>query len=263
MKTLILGGTGFFGKILAGNCTGALTASRKGDYIIDRGNVHDLKTLAENRWDVIYDQICYTATDAQIAVEAFKGKCGLYVLTSTIGVYGPVCEAASETNFIAENHYIEGSANYANGKKDAESIIATSGMRNARIRFPIVFGPHDPTMRFENFLKSVINDTPPVRNNKMSIISSVYAAKFLQWIGENDKDGPFNACDNEPISTDQILSYLSSKLGLLSYTEAAPDTKSLFNRPGIWTLDNSKAKQEGFVFDTPSDWYFKLIDSII
>lgn len=268
MKVLILGGTGFFGKLLADYWPEAVIASRRKPttlhkYIeFDRTQSGDLAKLANYSWDIIYDQICYSGSDAQLACEAFSGACGHYIMTSTIGVYGPVCVNANENSFVAEGYSAVNDRGYAEGKRNAEAILSQSGIKNSRIRFPIVLGNNDPTGRFDNFIQQAKAGVAPVRENQLSVISSDCAARALYQIGFESHQGVFNACSDEPLMTSQILGYLTEKIGgsIPEFGAEDPDAKSLFNRPGQWTMDNSKLKKSGIVLDATSDWIFNFID---
>ena len=86
-KILVLGGTSFIGLALVRRllevgadvtiATRGMTQDPFGKLVrrhkIERGESRDLKKLARLRaWDVIYDQICYSAYDAEIACAAFN-----------------------------------------------------------------------------------------------------------------------------------------------------------------------------------------------
>ncbi len=268
MKVLILGGTGFFGKQLANYWPDAVIASRhkpesSHQYVkIDRTQASSLSVLAEQKWDIIYDQICFNAHDAKISSEIFSQRCSHYIMTSTIGVYGSVCSNAIEDDFIAENHTISDRSDYATGKRDAEHTLSQSTIKNTRVRFPVVLGKADPTDRFNNFIHQILKGLAPIQQNKISIISSDCAAQTLYEIGLHHRMGVFNACSEGDLSARQIIEYLKDKrhIDIPDFMNAEPDIKSLFNRPGEWTIDNSKLKDIGINFDKTADWINSLID---
>ncbi|MBN8520985.1 MAG: hypothetical protein J0L77_03700 [Alphaproteobacteria bacterium] len=268
MKVLILGGTGFFGKQLADYWPDAVIASRHKPesnhlYVkIDRTQASSLSVLAEQKWDIIYDQICFNAHDAKISTEMFSQRCGHYIMTSTMGVYGSVCSNAIEYDFSAENHTISDEIDYATGKRDAEHILSQSTIKNARVRFPVVLGKADPTHRFNHFIHQVLKGSAPIKQNKISIISSDCAANTLYEIGLNSREGAFNACSEGDLTARQIIEYLKDNrhIDIPEFMNAEPDIKSLFNRPGEWTIDNSKLKDIGINFDKTADWINNLID---
>jgi hypothetical protein len=55
----------------------------------DRGNVAEfVRTFESERFDVVYDMICYTAEDAAASARAFAGRCEQFILCSSAVVYG-------------------------------------------------------------------------------------------------------------------------------------------------------------------------------
>ena len=57
----------------------------------DRENEADLQRAAADGWDVVWDNMSYTAEHARAAVRIFSGACDLFLHTSTLAVYS-VCE---------------------------------------------------------------------------------------------------------------------------------------------------------------------------
>lgn len=254
-KALILGGTSFFGKRLAGMLKNVTVASRHSVNPVERRNPEHLKNLAAQGWDIVFDQLCFNGKDARIAAEAFR-DCH-YIMASSIAVYGPVCKDAGETLFNASAHAPTGAEDYAGGKRDAEAILARS-FKFTAVRLPPVFGPDDPTGRLDTFLKEVATGSVNARPNKMSVISSEGAAKFLKWVGENSIEGAYNACSNAPITTDQLISFAASRYNISVDTRDSGE--SIFNRAGEWTMSTLKAQQKGYSFDRSTDWIYDLID---
>lgn len=60
----------------------------------DPARVSELvRTFERERFDVVYDMLCYTAEDAEATVRAFSGRCEQLVLCSSAVVYGPATPA--------------------------------------------------------------------------------------------------------------------------------------------------------------------------
>ncbi len=109
MKILILGGTSFFGKETAirlhkaGNEVTVFSRRAPVDGLPldirqtrgDRTVEIDLSRMSVEPWDVIIDNICYTAEDAQKAIRVFNGRTGLYLFTSSASVYSILKGASS------------------------------------------------------------------------------------------------------------------------------------------------------------------------
>lgn len=74
--------------------------------VIDRSSLlADKEKLQSEKWDVVFDQICYASRDALDAVEVFNGHTKKYVLTSSKSVYEGK-ELSREEDFIPEKHSI-------------------------------------------------------------------------------------------------------------------------------------------------------------
>src|SRR6476469_8235912 len=102
MKTLVIGGNRFFGKRLvsrlldAGHDVTLLNRGQLDDgfgervrrFRLDRRELREgHPALSQERWDVVYDQACYQADEAQGACRAFAGRVSRYVFTSSMSVY--------------------------------------------------------------------------------------------------------------------------------------------------------------------------------
>lgn len=88
-------------------------------------------------------------------------------------------------------------AEYQQGKREVEYVYITSGISVTLVRFPIILGPDDLSMRFYNLFKMIKNDKELKIENfsrKQSFISSRNAASFLSFCIDKKIDGPINAC---------------------------------------------------------------------
>jgi len=93
-KVLIFGGTRYFGRRLAIRLADSgddVTIVTRGEHTPpvakgltffkgDRTSSSTMKDLSQQHWDVIYDNICFTPYQAKLAIDAFEGKVGRYVL---------------------------------------------------------------------------------------------------------------------------------------------------------------------------------------
>jgi len=141
MRILILGGTSFFGKETAirlhkaGNEVTVFSRrapveglpldirQTRGDRTVEI----DLSRMAVEPWDVIIDNICFTAEDAQKAIRVFSGRTGLYLFTSSASVYS-VLEGSSspfrenQTELLALKPQLKEKYAYGLGKYGAEIL---------------------------------------------------------------------------------------------------------------------------------------------
>jgi nucleoside-diphosphate-sugar epimerase len=102
VKILILGGTGLISQSIVAQLAGRgddvwvyhrgqTKAPLPGAAVIRHGSRCDGGALAAlaaaERFDAVIDMICFTAADAQVAVQAFGGRVPQYVMCSTVDVY--------------------------------------------------------------------------------------------------------------------------------------------------------------------------------
>jgi hypothetical protein len=96
----------------------------------DRQSKESLSAAVANQtWDLIYDQVCYHAFEARIATEVFKGKTNRYILTSTESVYDYGSDQP-EANFDANTYRFESDAlptvDYQAAKRQVEHVFTTA-----------------------------------------------------------------------------------------------------------------------------------------
>lgn len=178
MKVLILGGTKFFGKEFA------LDMCKKGHDVVvfshtkanslpknikqicgERNSAKDLSVFAQESWDFVLDNICFTKQEAQIAVDLFKNKVKHYVFISTGDVHlilkGAKSPYTEEMSDILErdNEKIEP---YGRGKLEAEEVFKKAykdfKFPYTIVRFPIVIGPNDPKNRSYPYWQKIVNN---------------------------------------------------------------------------------------------------------
>ncbi|MFO0599988.1 MAG: NAD-dependent epimerase/dehydratase family protein [Myxococcaceae bacterium] len=103
MKALVVGGTGLIStgivrQLLARGAEvtvfnrGQRGAPPDGVRVLrgDRSQPEDfVRTFERERFDVVYDMICYSPEDAEATARAFSGRCEQLVLCSSAVVYGP------------------------------------------------------------------------------------------------------------------------------------------------------------------------------
>jgi nucleoside-diphosphate-sugar epimerase len=184
-KTLVIGGNRYFGKRLVDRLIANgddVTVLNRGKFpnpfssnvkhlIADRTNELQLKNaVAGQTWDLIYDQCCYSATEAKFASEAFEGKTSRYIFTSTQSTYLDQKGVLTETDFdpfTAPYHLgFMSDFTYGDAKRYAESyFFQHAKFPVVAMRIPIVLGPDDYTGRLEFHIDRVKSDRPIVHEN--------------------------------------------------------------------------------------------------
>ena len=283
-KVLVLGGTRFFGRDLveklleAGHsvtiATRGSTKDPFGDRVerlrVDRTDEAALGSAVHGRfWDIVYDNICYTADEARAAIRVFTGKVGRYVLTSSLSVYEPGSaerrEEEVDTSALELPSGPAGQVSYGEGKAQAEAaFFQEAPFPASAARFPIVLGPHDYTKRLHFHVERIKNGTSFVMPNteaRMCFIHEQEAAEFLKWLGENDVTGPFNASSVGRPRLRELLAAIDRETGgqAIVMPEGPDGEASPFGVPEDWAMDLSRAQEAGFVFRQLDDWLPELI----
>ncbi|NGZ75600.1 NAD-dependent epimerase/dehydratase family protein [Saccharibacillus alkalitolerans] len=283
-NVLVLGGTRFFGKILvekligAGHAVTIATRGRTedsfGDRVerikVDRADEAALAAAAEGRyWDVVYDNICYTADEARAAIRVFDGKVGHYVLTSSLSVYGAgsadMPEERVDTASLDVPPSPVGKVPYGEGKAQAEAVFFREApFPAAAARFPIVLGPNDYTKRLHFHVDRIKNGVSFVMPNTQACICFIYeeeAADFLKWLGETGQTGPFNAASAGKPKLRELLALIDRETGgsAIVMSEGPESEASPFGIEDDWAMDTSRAESAGFVFRSLDDWLPPLV----
>lgn len=283
-NVLVLGGTRFFGKDLveklleAGHSVTLATRGRTEDPFgerverlrVDRTDEAALADAVQDlSWDVVYDNICYTADEARAAIRVFAGKVGRYVLTSSLSVYEPGSaeyrESDVDTAALEVPPSPAGKVPYGEGKAQAEAVLFQEApFPAAAARFPIVLGPNDYTKRLHfhvDRIKNGVSFVMPNTDARMCFIHEQEAADFLQWLGESGVTGPFNASSVGKPKLRELLAAIDRETGgqAIVLPEGPESETSPFGVPEDWAMDLSRAEEAGFVFRKLDDWLPELI----
>jgi len=286
-KVLVLGGTRFFGKKLVklllenGHDVTIATRGKTGDSFgdkvnrlrIDREDYQSLKSaVGETNWDLVYDNICYSPKEAEEACEIFSGKVKRYILTSTLSVYEFGDEKRQEEDFNPYSYPIKigsrSDISYGEGKRLAEAVFfQKANFPVSAVRFPIVLGLDDYTKRLHFHIQQVKDGKPlgmPNVDARLSFINSDEAASFLCWLGNQQVEGPINACSKGELSLRAILSLIEDVVGEEAIVEqhTVEECMSPFGIPEDWYMDTKKAEEAGFIFLELKDWFPALVREI-
>ncbi|MBP0726919.1 NAD-dependent epimerase/dehydratase family protein [Bacillus sp. RG28] len=283
-KVLVLGGTRFFGKRLVEQLINAnydVTIATRGltkdDFgekvkriVFNRDNPNSMEQLAQQSWDVVYDNICYSPNEAKEIVNVLKGKVGRFVFTSTLAVYEE-CKNVIEDRFNPYTYPIQygnrEDYTYAEGKKLAEAILfQQADFPVVAVRFPVVIGENDYTERLLFHVKKIWNHQELViknLENEMTFITEEEAGEFLNWLSTNDVTGPINACSNDVITFNELIQICEEELGIKAniVDQGEKENQSPYDTYSHTYLSNQLAKDLGFKFSNVKDEIKKLIHS--
>ena len=277
-KILVLGGTRFFGRKLVevlleeGHQVTIMTRGTTShpfddqvEHIIgDRSMKEQLNNHFEGRkFDIVYDNICYTSNEARDFCEVF---------TSSLSTYSADGKEKREEDFDPYDYPIawgdKEAFTYNEGKRQAEAVFfqyATFPV--VAVRFPIVLGEDDYTRRLHFHVERIQQGKTIGFVNmdaEMSFILASEAAAFLKWTGLSDVEGPFNATANGKISMRELICIIEKITGhdAKITLEGDEEDTSPFAIPATWYMNTEKAGKAGFVFTNLDEWLRPLIEGI-
>ncbi|PYZ99226.1 NAD-dependent dehydratase [Alteribacter lacisalsi] len=285
---LVLGGSRFFGRRLVsklidnGDRVTIATRGNKEDGFgekvnrihVDRSDrVAMEEAFRDSRWDVVYDQICFSPDDAAITCDVFKERTGHYVLTSTLSVYEfndkPLKE---EKDFDPYSYPIQKGTrddfSYGEGKRLAEAVFfQEAGFPVTAVRPPIVLGEDDYTERLHYHVRKVnsgemIRITNP--DTALSFVEAGDLAEFLFWAGSQEIYGPVNASSPDHIRLKELIGIIEETTGRTAVTESPVNDseQSPFNFPSSAYQDVSLAEASGYKFMQLNKWLRSLVERI-
>lgn len=289
MKILVLGGTRFFGAHLVKSLIAEghnVTVATRGnsDFAFqgqaqfektDRNNFDDLKRLADlGPFDLIYDQVCMSAKNANDACTAFKGKCKRYIFTSTGSVYDPENDLELTEELFDPKHYpikLEDTDpyDYQEAKRQAEAVFSqTASFPVVMVRFPHVIGQDDYTHRLKFHIDAIKNGKEiyfPSLTSRLGFIQSHVAGQFLNYIGKQSFTGAVNAVGTGYISMADLVTMIEQKTGNIAViaSVATEANHSPFGFSTDFMMLNQKAKSLGFQFDSLTHYLPELINSFV
>lgn len=293
-KILVIGGTRFFGRNLVETLLGAghrVTIATRGRTRDDFGQrVERIRVDRRSRqamadafravdgFDIVYDQMCYSPLDAQIAAEVFAGRVDRYVMSSTIEVYsllrGRLDHPFREDDIDLSRENIDLSfpwhapelaeASYAIGKRQAEAFFHQDGsLPVVPVRIAhVLAGPEDFTGRLAAYVRQAA-EAAPFRHSAYvgptSFLAPQAIGDFLAWVGQQDFTGPVNAACEGMLTALEIHKRTCELLGMPTaavpmHASAGPCEYSPFDFPFPYAMDTSRAASLGYRFGHIGNW---------
>ncbi|MEU9045434.1 MULTISPECIES: NAD-dependent epimerase/dehydratase family protein [unclassified Kitasatospora] len=234
--------------------------------------------LAGRDFDAVIDQVCYTPRQAELAVRAFAGRTGRYLMTSTIEVYDtgephpagrPLAESAVdpagwpvrlELPWTAPE-FID--ASYGEGKRQAEAVFTRDApFPFVSVRLGHVLGAADFTGRLAHYAERIDAGLPVLvhpENQPSSYTHEAEAAAFLAWAAGEPFTGPVNLASHGELTATGLCDLLAAGR---PYRTAAPEPgqqASPFSFDRYYGMDNSRAQQLGHPLSHTRDWLPGLI----
>lgn len=287
MKILIIGGTRFFGKRLVENLlqknhqVTILTRGQTPDsfenrvsrIIADRTQLQSMETaLKDHHFDIVFDQMCMTAEEAEISIQVFQNKIKHYVMTSTLSVYGTGYQM-TETE-VDPLQYQKKPAQtrgeiYAEGKRAAESVFSVYSQKPesfsvAFARIPVVLAEDDYTERLLWHIRRIQNQNEiyfPNLNARFCFIHAKEAANALEWLGLEHKTGVYNFSSTGDLTLLQLVELIEKHIGkkaILAKKETE-ENHSPFGVSNDWTMSIERSTAAGFQNKKLQDWLPQLV----
>lgn len=286
MKTLILGGNRFFGRRLARR----LKEAGQEVTILNRGNLDDglgegyrrlradrtdesalALAIGDEKFDRVYDNVAFSASDARSALRVFEGRAERYILTSTQSVYGPG-PALDESLFDARTYSFETDADpqkdYGEAKRQCEAVFL-QGARFpvACVRMPIVLGLDDYTQRLAFHIRRIRDSEAiyfPNLNAKISFVNSEDAAAALEFIGDSDFAGSINVSSVDTIPLGDLMHQIEASVGkkIVLAKSVSEGEHSPFGIEQDWWMDPRKLEGLDYPIEKLESWLPALVQAL-
>ena len=242
-KILILGGTGFVGRILTENLIKLdilpvlFNRGKRSPGIFpelrhikgDRLNPEDIKQIAGEDWDTVIDFSCMYPVNLDEITEMLKGKVGRYIFISTASVYPmndpefwrlPVKEDA-DTLSCSEEQKLNPDVNSTYGEKKAECerILLGKVWLDAVIFRPgLIYGRYDYTDRFYYWLYKVHNNEKILlpdggKESFTATFSEDFAELIRAAIDVTQHNRVYNAVTHKPVTLKEYINDASVLTG--------------------------------------------------
>ncbi len=228
-KILILGGTGFVGRILTEN----LISEGMSPVLFNRGKRNpdifpelrkitgdrltgDIKKIGDESWDIVIDFSCMFPDNLDEITEMLKGKAGRYIFISTASVYpmdnpliwsSPVKEDAVTLQCTPEERKNpDVMTTYGQKKAECERVLLGKDWLDSVIFRPgLIYGRYDYTDRFYYWLyRAKKNDRILIPDEGREKFTCTYSEDFAKLIRKaidiNSHNRIYNAVTHLPVS---------------------------------------------------------------
>ncbi len=294
MKTLVLGGNRFFGRRLVAKLlqkNHEITIFNRGNRDDgfgnrvqrikgDRRKISEVKELQNQKWDLVYDQICFDAHEAREASRFFSDRAKRYIFTSTQSVYGrefyktedegygaDINESAFDPYTYAYPREVGTKEDYGEGKRQAEAVFFKEmKCPLVAVRLPIVLGIDDYTERLKFHVEKIKNGVGffvPNLDAKICFVSSEDAASVLEFLATSSFTGPINCCSAEYIVLRDLISKIEQIVGKKAVlTDAAHGELSPFGFKTDKYLNVERLQSLGFHPQPLLEWLLPLVKEL-
>lgn len=241
MKILILGGTGFVGRILTEN----LIQSGFEPVLFNRGKRNpdifpslrkitgdrlseDIEKISVQNWDVVVDFSGQFPDNVEHIIEMLKRKIGRYIFVSSASAYNmedednlrePITEDFETFGCTAEQRRDKDIlATYSQKKAECERVLLNADWLDVIIFRPaLIYGRYDPSDRFYYWLYKAKNQNKILIPADSTRVTNTYSEDFARIIEKAltiDTHGRiYNAVTHDPVSLKEIVATAADELG--------------------------------------------------
>ncbi|MFC7220333.1 NAD-dependent epimerase/dehydratase family protein [Streptomyces polyrhachis] len=296
-EVCVIGGSRYFGRHLIDLLLAAgdrVTVVNRGSAPAPPGTDHvradrdDAAALAgalgDRAFDAVIDQVCYTPAQAAVAARVFTGRAARYVMTSTMEVYAPPTSSALPPTTpgsplredavdpaawpVTGDLGDDPATRYAEGKRQAEAVLAAAALPTAFVRSAHVLGggAQDFTGRLAHYTARIAAGEEVLvhpRPQPTVFVGHREIAEVLRWAAGADFTGPVNACSHGEWDAAALSGHIAARLGARPprlRTARDGETPSPYSFDTYYAMDNSRAATLGFPFSRTSDWLDAAID---
>ncbi len=284
-RALVIGGNRFFGRHL----TLSLLESGYDVTLLNRGRHDDglgsqVRRIKANRlerseletalkgqtWDLVFDQVCFTAKEALTICELLEGLTERVLFTSSQSVYGyglSIPESKFDPVIHSFSKEVSAEEDYAEAKRQSEWAFAKfSKLHPVMARMPLVIGTDDYTGRFDWHIKRCSQELPiyfPNEKARLGFIRSDIAGSTLLKIAESNLLGPVNCACPGDIELREFMRLIERKTGkpYLRTSEPNSENHSPYGVEQDWTMSLKKLGDEGILLPDLSSWFSDLINA--
>lgn len=256
MKTLILGGNRFVGKLLADDLLNissneVTVFNRKGTGLPgcniikgDRNNIEDLELIDFNSYDQIVDMCLYKPEQFKL-IEPYLPINAKYIFISSGAAYKDIdCWPIDESNPLGG---MEAYGDYGCEKALVEELIKNSNLKKYTILRPtyvVGIGNHNP--RLGHYINCLLSNTPiEVAGDGENIINIVFAEDLVKSIIKSfgsTLSESYNICNDEYWTVNSLIKTIADTLQVKDYKINHNSNNAILpsNHYGIFSNDKAK-----------------------
>ena len=230
----------------------------------DRSDRRSLQSaVGKETWDIVFDQVCFNAAEAQAARDVFKHRTGHYVFTSSQAVYLSAANIAEDQFDPKSYRFAEiatSPTHYAEGKRQCEAVLfSQTDLPVTAVRLSVVTGSDDYTGRLQWHIDRIKKRDPiflPDLNAQISLIHSDDAAMVLCALMTKSVFAPINVASPEPVRLSDLIDVIGRVVGSEAVFAAVGDDTncSPYGIESDWYMNTLKLSTLGICVRPVTTW---------